>query len=153
MSGPALRDIHLPPAPGWWPPAPGWWLLAAAILAIAIWLTWLASNRWRRARRRHVLLAEFDRQLATAPDTAAELAAMSSLLRRAARWRSTEAAALAGEAWLRYLDGADPARPFSAGPGRLLDEGPYRARIDEPLDALRALVRRRFLALMEAGDA
>jgi len=27
-----LRDIHQPPAPGWWPPAPGWWLLAALVL-------------------------------------------------------------------------------------------------------------------------
>jgi hypothetical protein len=45
--GPALRDIHLPPAPPWWPPAPGWWMLAVLLLMAAIAGAWLCL----RARR------------------------------------------------------------------------------------------------------
>ncbi|RLB67278.1 MAG: DUF4381 domain-containing protein, partial [Deltaproteobacteria bacterium] len=30
----ALKDIHLPPAPGWWPPAPGWWFVTFVVLTL-----------------------------------------------------------------------------------------------------------------------
>ena len=77
-----LRDIHLPVAPGWWPPAPGWWLLGGLLLAM------LAAGgvmAWRRARRRHALLRMFDQRVDAAADPAARVAAISELLRRAAR--------------------------------------------------------------------
>lgn len=152
-----LRDIHQPPAPPWWPPAPGWWLLAALLLlvvAAALW--WL-----RRRRRRHeVIVKLFDDAVATAATPAAEVAAMSELLRRAARRIDPAADRLQGEAWLAFLDRGDgdagkrraarrATNEFTQGPGRLLLDGGYRADVDaSEVAALRPLVRARFLQWM-----
>jgi hypothetical protein len=149
-----LRDIHQPPAPGWWPPAPGWWLLAAALLAVMLVL---GAWWWRRRRRRRAIEALFDDAIAAAASPAAEVAAMSELLRRAARRRHPQAETLHGEAWLALLDrepaargrGQAPAEAFSAGPGRLLLDGGYRRDTDpQAVAALRELARRRFLQWM-----
>lgn len=151
-----LRDIHQPPAPSWWPPAPGWWLLAAALLAV---LLVLGAWRQRRRRRRRAIEALFDGAIAAAPSPAAEVAAMSELLRRAARRRDPQADTLQGEAWLAFLDGdtarkgkrggRESADAFSAGPGRLLLEGGYRRDTDpRAVAALRGLARARFLQWM-----
>lgn len=154
-----LRDIHQPPAPPWWPPAPGWWLLAVLVLlAIAFGFWWWA----RRQRRQRAIEAVFDDALAKAPTPADEVAAMSSLLRRAARRREPGAEHLQGEAWLALLDGeprargirprgrqATPDAAFTHGPGRLLLDGGYRRDADpEQVDALRSLARARFLQWM-----
>jgi hypothetical protein len=154
-----LRDIHQPPAPPWWPPAPGWWLLAALLLlAVAAALWWLH----RRRRRREVIVKLFDDAVAKAVTPAAEVAAMSELLRRAARRVDPAADRLQGEAWLAFLDRESgaigksrPARPatneFTEGPGRLLLDGGYRAEVDaSEVAALRPLVRARFLQWMAA---
>lgn len=141
-----LRDVHLPPPPSWWPPAPGWWWLGGALLLLlAGWLAWYAC-RWRRRRR---WLRWFEQACAEgAPPQ--RLAAMSMLLRRAARRCRPGAELLQGEDWLRFLDGGK-GTAFSRGPGRLLLDGGYRPRIDDAvaLDAVHALARARFLALME----
>lgn len=151
-----LRDVHQPPAPSWWPPAPGWWLLAAALLAILLVLGWW----WKRRQRKHRgLEALFDHTVAAAGSPAAEVAAMSELLRRAARRRDRGADRLHGEAWLEFLDIEDgkrrrkrtgaPRRAFSEGPGRLLLEGGYRRDTDpQAVAELRALARTRFLQWM-----
>lgn len=159
-----LRDIHQTPAPPWWPPAPGWWLLAAVLLlAIAGW-SWFAA---RRHRYRRSVAAVFDDALRAAPGAAAELAAMSELLRRAARRRDPSADRLQGEAWLQFLDGVPASAPkrtprkgtdakaastahvFTQGPGRLLLEGGYRREVDPAAVAeLKPLVRARFLEWM-----
>lgn len=141
-----LRDIHLPPAPPWWPLAPGWWLVAAGLLlaaAIAWW--WLA----RRRRRERAIAALFDSAIGAAPSPAAQVAAMSELLRRAARRRDPEADRYQGEAWLRFLD-ADAKTPrFSAEAGRLLLEGGFRRDVDAAaVAALRPVARARYLTWM-----
>lgn len=102
--GPALRDIHLPPAPSWWPPAPGWWLLAvAALLALtAGLLMWRRARRRRRQRDR--VLAEVDALAARhGGDGQALAAGLHQLLRRVARKYDPGAARLCGEAWREAL--------------------------------------------------
>jgi hypothetical protein len=154
QSGPELRDIHLPAAPGWWPPAPGWWLLALVVLvAIAFvlraWWRYERRRRWRsRVRAELRRIAEGH---AREPDPQQLAIDLSNLLRRASRLLAPQAAALHGEAWLDFLDAQLPTRdahagPFRRGAGRALLDAPYR-RADDPAatavdaGALIALVR------------
>jgi hypothetical protein len=146
-AGPVLRDIHLPPEPSWWPPAPGWWLLALLALALLAWGAWRWQARRRRARARAVLVREFETARREHPSNsaaAAQVAALSLLLRRAARHYAPHALSLRGEDWLAFLDADDVRRPFRDGPGRLLLDGPYRAQVDgAEADALALAVRAR----------
>jgi len=145
-----LRDIHLPAEPSWWPPAPGWWLLALIGIALLIWAV-RALLRIRRARARlWAMQVQFESALATT-DARQRVAAISEMLRRAARRVDAEAAHLQGEEWLRFLDGDSAAREFSAGPGRVLIDGIYRPRIEpSAVDALIDPARRRFNSLIGA---
>ncbi|MEO6365954.1 MAG: DUF4381 family protein [Luteimonas sp.] len=143
-----LRDIHAPLAPPWWPPAPGWWAVFAVIaVAITIAAWWFA----RRRTYRHSVMAMFDQGITTSSTPAAQVAAMSELLRRAARRREPHADTLQGDAWLLFLDGgATPAR-FSQGAGRLLLEGGFQREVDHAhVDALVPIARARYLELMAA---
>jgi len=141
-----LRDIHQPPAPPWWPPAPGWWILAAVLLILSVSLAWWLARR-RRHRRR--VAALFDDAVDTAPDPAAQVAAISELLRRAARRRDPGADRLQGEDWLRWLDRELAPARFSTGPGRLLLDGGFRREVPgAEVAGLRALARSAYLELM-----
>ncbi|QOW20061.1 DUF4381 family protein [Lysobacter ciconiae] len=148
-----LRDIHQPPAPPFWPPAPGWWLLAGALLLV---LGIVIALRWRRTRRRRQIAAIFDNALDEAATPTAEVAAISQLLRRAARRIDPEADRLQGDAWLAFLNrptgsarrkrrANEAEGRFAGEPGRLLLEGAFRRKVD-PADvaALRSLARARF---------
>ncbi|WP_133000509.1 DUF4381 domain-containing protein [Luteimonas arsenica] len=145
--GLVLRDIHVSTAPSWWPPAPGWWLLALALLLVVA-----AVVAWRllRARRRRRLLALFDAEVDAAADPAGALAAISSLLRRAARRHDPAADRLEGQAWLDFLDAGAASARFHGAVGTLLLEGPFRRDAD-PADVvrLRAAARERFIQWME----
>ncbi|MGH8081260.1 MAG: DUF4381 domain-containing protein [Lysobacter sp.] len=141
-----LRDVHLPAAPSWWPLAPGWWLLIAAIAIVA-----LVAYLWarRRARRRREITQLFDSTLAQAATPTAQVAAISELLRRAARRRDSQADRLHGEQWLEFLDRGSKRRDFAEGSGRLLLDGGYRRQVDPAqAQALREIARRRFLQWM-----
>lgn len=144
-----LRDIHLPPEPGWWPPAPGWWLLALLLA----WLLFVLARRvlgaWRTRRRRRALLAEFERALAIA-DAHARLAALSALLRRAARLRDPAAATLDGARWSAYLQQCSEASGgITPGDAALLAGGLYRPAVDaDAVRGLHAPARRCYLALL-----
>ena len=145
--GLVLRDIHLSTAPPWWPPAPGWWLLAAAILvALAALVSW----RLLRARRRRRLLALFDAEVDAAAGPAEAVAAMSALLRRAARRRDPAADRLEGPEWLAFLDAGREAPRFDGARGALLLQGPFRRGADPAAVAdLRHAACERFLEWME----
>jgi len=139
-----LRDVHLPPPPGWWPPAPGWWWVGAGVLLLVVVAAALLWRRRARRRRWERLFVEETR----GESAVVRIAAISALLRRAARRIDASADTLAGEAWLRWLDGAK-AQGFSAGPGRvLLEHGFRRGGGEAELAALEPLARRRFLQLM-----
>lgn len=137
-----LRDIHMPAAPPFWPPAPGWWAVAAAVVLVTLAITWWTR---RRAAHRRRIAALFDDAITTAKPGAAQVAAISDLLRRAARRRDAGADRLQGEDWLRFLDAGLPAAPFSTGPGRVLLDGGFRRDVDDSqVAALAPIARARF---------
>lgn len=141
-----LKDVHPGLAPAWWPPAPGWWLLCAVVLLVAFGL-W----RWLHARRRRVdaLARYYDDALTQAATPVAQIAAISDLLRRAARRIDPQADRLEGDDWLRFLDAGLKQPAFLHGPGALLRDGAYRPDADPAaVDALRVMARRRYLDWM-----
>jgi hypothetical protein len=164
-AGPELRDIHLPPPPGWWPPAPGWWVLAALLSIVIVGATVL----WRRHMRRHhyvdAVMVELDAlaaRHAIDADHSALAAGISQLLRRVARQHDPDAVHLRGGAWQTLLQSLAPKVDVT----RLvaLDEIIYRR--DLPVDAtevvaaakawLRVPLSRKHAsmkALLVAGDA
>jgi hypothetical protein len=145
-----LRDIHAAAAPPWWPPAPGWWLVLGALALVVGAALWL---RARRRRRERAIARLFDDALAQADTPAAQLAAISELLRRAARRRAPDADRLQGEEWLRFLD-AGLAKPVFADGGALLHEGPFRRDVtDEDVARIRNAARARFIEWMRAKPA
>ncbi|HEY1141577.1 MAG TPA: DUF4381 domain-containing protein [Lysobacter sp.] len=141
-----LRDIHQPAAPAWWPLAPGWWGVAAIVLIAA--LGFALWQRRRRERQRSIARI-FDGAMQSSDSEPAQIAAMSELLRRAARRRNPNADKLQGSAWLEYLDADDKRYPFTGGAGKLLLEGGFRRDANaEEVAALRALARKRFVEWM-----
>lgn len=146
-----LEDMHLPPTPDWWPPAPGWWIVFVALASIAIGV-WL----WRRRVRRRCVVIEtlFDETLDGVDGASARIATMSELLRRAARRQDPRADRLTGDAWLQFLDAGQRMPVFSAGAGRTLLEGGFRRDVGaQEYEALRGIVRMRFVELMTHGPA
>ena len=147
--GLVLRDIHAASAPAWWPPAPGWWLLFAVVIAA---LSFLLALRLRRRRRERAIARLFDDAVAQATAPADQVAAISELLRRAARRRDPHADTLQGEDWLRFLDAGLKQPVFAAGAGAVLVEGAFRREVSEAdVAELRDVARARFLRWMDAG--
>jgi len=117
-----LKPLRPPPAIDGWPPAPGWWLLALVAGLTLLALAWFLLHRWRRRaylRRARQELAGLRQRLAD--DPAALTAACNALLKRVAlvRYPRRQTAALAGDAWIRFLNATAPGDPFPADGGRL----------------------------------
>lgn len=145
----ALRDVQEGVAPAWWPPAPGWWLVLGAVVLVAALLAWRTA---RQRRRRAAILRLFDDAVERAGTPSQQVAAMSELLRRAARRRDASADTLEGEAWLRFLDKGLPQPVFTAGAGALLRDGGFRADVAaHEGDALRVIARQRYLDWMQGA--
>jgi uncharacterized protein (TIGR03382 family) len=139
-----LRDVHVPPAPSMWPPAPGWWMVAGAMAVAFAVFYWIGRRRRLRRMRWQKLFDDACGEAAPA----AQVAAMSELLRRAARRVDARADRLQDEDWLRLLDGPKH-KAFSEGAGRLLLEGGYRREVPPAeFAAAKALARDRFLEMM-----
>lgn len=139
-----LRDVQLPASPAWWPPAPGWLMVMAVVLLV---LAAIAALAWRRRRRQQRWMRVFDQEVAAVAGTPAELAAIASLLRRAARQARPGSEALRDNAWWQYVDPKDGLQPAQRD---LLAEGAYRPHVDASAVAeLRAWARGRYLALLQ----
>lgn len=140
-----LHDIHPAPAPSWWPPAPGWWLLGLLFVALLVVAGWRLAVLWRHWRLRRRALDELQRLVRSYRDDPRALTAgLSILLRRAAlaRFPRREVAALAGEAWLRFLDRTGDTNGFSNGAGRALADAPFQRAARVESNALIGLTRR-----------
>ncbi len=139
-----LRDVHLPPAPGLWPPAPGWWAVAAGILLLLAIPLFLYG---RRLRQRRAWRRQFDAELHAAGEGPRRLAALSALLRRAARRQRAGNELLRGDAWLQLLD---PRGTLSPAQRSLLLDGAYQPRVDAAqLALLERWAAARYLALLQ----
>jgi len=101
----------------------------------------------RRRRRRQRWLQQFDRELQAAPTSAAELAAIAGLLRRAARLAQPGSEALHDQAWWQRID---PKERLAEPERRLLAEGAYRPQVaaDEVAE-VRRWARERYLQLLQ----
>ncbi|NNF40745.1 MAG: DUF4381 domain-containing protein [Woeseiaceae bacterium] len=147
-----LRDLHLPEPTGWWPLAPGWWLLLALGVALLVYLSWRAYQRYRHNAPRRYALRELSRLQAEYlqhrnPVTLARQ--LSALLRRGilAYAPREQVAGLTGEQWLQWLDSGMALPYFSTQGGRSLLQLPYRDPAgdfsDVDVDALLSAVRMR----------
>ncbi len=153
-TGPELRDIHLPAAPGWWPPAPGWWVLAGLVAIATIWICIRLRRRTRRRRIRSAILRELDLAVTTTRHDPPQLAAsLSQFLRRLALRSAPQAAAFGGERWMSYLDAQVGSDEFSRGIGRVLLDAPFQRTHAFDSDALIALVRRYTRAVLDGTRA
>lgn len=153
MSGPMLRDIHVPAA-SWWPPAPGWWLVATLVLLLALGVAWLVRRRAVRAPLR-AALAEVDAIEAawrSCHDAGAAVDAASRLLRRVARRVDPGIAARAGTPWRQFVDhyARDPAARATLD--RLLDAR-FRRAADTDVPALCRALRGWCRAALATGGA
>ena len=119
-----LRDIHLPDAVSWWPPAIGWWVLALLLVLTELLIRW-SYRRYKAGRWRKVALAELE-AIRRQTDSVQQVKSISALLRRVAVtcYPRHEVAALTGEAWLKFLDGALKESRFQTQ-GNILISAPY----------------------------
>ncbi|MGN6313069.1 MAG: DUF4381 domain-containing protein [Rhodanobacteraceae bacterium] len=142
-TGPALRDIHVPPV-SWWPPAVGWWLLAALGL-IAISASVLLAVRYRRRALPHrVARRELDAlaaRFAQDRDPRVLAAGISKLLRRIALMIEPAAASKDLAGWRAFLERRAPGA-FADEQFDALLEAPYRAHPALDAEALLAATRR-----------
>lgn len=104
MTGPVLRDIHVPPA-AWWPLATGWWLLLALLVLVAFAIAW-----WVRRRGRHgplmAALHEIDAieaRYAEDGDPLRLADSASRLMRRIALRVEPNVASQTGAAWRAFV--------------------------------------------------
>ncbi len=122
-------------------------MLATLVLIVVVAVAWW---RLRRRRRNDAILRLFDDTVDQAGTPSQQVAAMSALLRRAARLRDPAADRLQGERWLQFLDQGLPDQPFSTDAGSLLLEGGFRAIVaEDDVAPLRVLVRQRYLSWMQ----
>jgi len=116
-------------------------LIALVLLLLAI----VAAVAWRR--RRQQWMRVFDQEIAAVNGAPSELAAIASLLRRAARQARPGSEALRDDAWWQYVD---PKDTLPLAQRNLLAEGAYRPRVDAAAVAeVRAWARARYLALLQ----
>jgi hypothetical protein len=150
-----LRDLHLPEAVGWWPLAAGWWVLLGLLAIGLLLLLRRAWIRWRRDAARRLALKELARvegAYREAPNAVLLATRLSELLRRTMLAYSPrrDVAGLTGGDWLAWLDRGLDEPLFTQGPGKSLQDMPYRradsAARDLDAEALLDAVRRRLKA-------
>lgn len=135
-----LKDLHLPPAPGFWPLAPGWWVVACIVILLAIWgiHTFIKIRRRQLQWRQLELLWQVTRDDYQQHQDKTRLARdLSQLLRRYVRHYQADSAAvsLTGKAWVDYLN-QDLKQPIFTAFADTLNDNLYRRQNDYSADQL-----------------
>ncbi len=104
----ALKDIHLPPIPGWWPPAPGWWILLLLFLSLISFALYKWRQRQLRQRPIKQALSELAQLNLKTEDPEQQgliLQELSALIRRfcIVFFPQQPIAGLCGQKWLEFL--------------------------------------------------
>lgn len=139
-----LRDIHLPTLgmdPSHVIRRAGWGFLVIALAGAFFW-AWRRRRYWRELFELRRLHRSKGREI----DAQYWLTEVSAFLRRCAmaRFDPMQVAGLVGEPWLTFLDATGGNGGFRAGPGRILLECPYCARVElsrQEAEALVVLIR------------
>ncbi|MFT4863654.1 MAG: hypothetical protein ACI95C_002888 [Pseudohongiellaceae bacterium] len=140
-----LADIHLPEPVNFWPPAPGWWILAALLLALAIWgaTKGLAAARYQKIKAH--ALAELDRcYQAYASNSDLERNTLqlhfvndaNSVFKRVALYHfdSADIASLGGSRWVDFMKRTGNAQLLDDQIAEALSFGRFRTKIDVDVD-------------------
>ncbi len=130
----ALKDIHLPPAPGWWPPAPGWWFVTFVVLTligVGLYKWRLRQLRLQPIKLALLELSQLDLKTVDSTQQSLVLQELSALVRRfcIVFFPEKNIAGLCGQAWLEFLK-----QEFSgklAGQNRDLDDNDLRPLLEE----------------------
>ncbi len=135
-----LRDIKLPPEPGFWPLAPGWWVLIALLSIVLLWVIFKWFGHLRKKRR----WQEIDQQLSAIEfafqqngDKKQLLADLSVFLRRFVKFQlqQSHAVTLTGQKWIDHLNQLQEQKLF-APYATVLGDGVYQQNPDFDADGL-----------------
>lgn len=135
-----LRDIKLPPEPGFWPLAPGWWVLIGLLLVILVWL----SIKWLGYLRRKKRWLEIEQQLSAIEFDYLQnsnkqqlLADLSVFLRRFVKFQlgQNKSVTLTGKNWIAHLNQLQGQKLF-APYAKALGEGVFQHNPDYDADGL-----------------
>ncbi len=135
-----LRDIKLPPEPGFWPLAPGWWLVIVVLTVVLIWLCY----RWIKHLKKKRRWQEIDYQLSAIEfsyqqqqDKTQLLTDLSVFLRRFVKFQlqQNQAVTLSGRDWIEHLNQLQEHKPFAAY-ATVLSEGVFQKNPDFDVNGL-----------------
>lgn len=131
-----LKDIHLPPAIGWWPPAIGWWLVALLVPLLIAGLWWMYNRLTRRGAIKSAQKLLLQLKQDNTQDNFAKLRQLSVLMRRVAIsvYSRPATASITGDAWLTFLDNSLQGTEFTQGVGKHLAYAPFRKTPPSNLD-------------------
>jgi len=136
-----LRDIHLPKPISFWPLAPGWYIVLAIIVLMIVIGIIIIYKRQQKRKIPKAILHQLQ-QLKQQTDNAAVIAALSSLLKRAALsfYPREKVAKLQGKEWLLFLDKTSNTNAFTQGVGRVFMIGPYQTQSEYNVEELTLLI-------------
>jgi hypothetical protein len=140
-----LRELKLPPEPGYWPLAPGWWVLIGLLVLLLVWM----GIKWLRYQRKKSRWQEINHQLSEIEYGYTQhqnkqqlLTEVSAFLRRFVRFqiKQQQATTLAGDNWVDYLNqlqGAAAFEPYATS----LTQGVFQAKHEFDAEGLLATTR------------
>ena len=138
----ALKDIHLPTAGGWWPPAVGWWIVGVTLIVLLVILIAFAARHWKKGKARRQVIASL-KKVNVGQSSSAAIQEMSELIKRFAisEFGREKVSGLYGSDWLEFLSQTGKEKnDFLNGPGKCLEEGPYRRSPQVDIESLRSVL-------------